>query len=66
MNASELIIKARTEQNISMNELARRSGKDVSHIWRLEHGKQEPTIPLMRAIADGLGCDFVMSFTPKK
>ena len=66
MTPADLIIRARTERNISMNELARRSGKDVSHIWRIEHGRQEPTLPLMRVIADGLDCEFVMSFIPKK
>jgi len=65
-SVAELIVQARTARDISMNELARRCKKDVSHIWRLEHGRQEPTLRVLRAIADALECDLAINFVPKK
>jgi len=66
ISAADLIVQARDAKCISMNELARRCKRDVSHIWRLEHGRQEPTLPILRSIAKALECDLVINFVPIK
>lgn len=49
------IIKARTEQNITQAELARRTGVKQSNISRLESGCYNPSVEFLAKIASGLG-----------
>jgi len=49
------IIKARTEQNITQEELALRAGTQKSNISRLESGSYNPTLDFLTKIAHGLG-----------
>ena len=49
------IIKARTEQNITQEELALRAGTQKSNISRLESGAYNPTLDFLTKIAHGLG-----------
>jgi len=49
------IIQARTEQNITQEELALRVGTQKSNISRLESGAYNPTLDFLTKIAHGLG-----------
>jgi len=49
------LIQARTEQNLTQKELAARSGTRQSNISRLENGRYNPTLELLKKIAGGLG-----------
>ena len=49
------IIKARTEQNMTQEELALRSGTQKSNISRLESGAYNPSLDFLIKIARGLG-----------
>jgi predicted transcriptional regulator len=49
------IIKARTEQNITQEELAFRTGTQKSNISRLESGNYNPTLDFLFKVAKGLG-----------
>ncbi len=49
------IIKARSEQNITQNELARKIGTKQSNISRLESGSYNPSLGFLKKIALGLG-----------
>lgn len=49
------IIEARTSQNITQEELARRVGTQRSNISRLESGKHNPSLDFMAKIARSLG-----------
>ena len=53
--AIEQIVKARKEQNITQEELAKRIGTQKSNISRLESGNYNPSLDLLIKIADALG-----------
>ena len=49
------VIKARIEQNISQEELARKVGTKQSNISRLERGGYNPSLQFLKKVAYGLG-----------
>lgn len=49
------IIKARTELNLTQEELALRTGTQKSNISRLESGNYNPSVDFLNKIAKGLG-----------
>lgn len=49
------IIKARTEQNITQEDLAARIGTQKSNISRLESGNYNPSLSFLEKVARGLG-----------
>ena len=49
------IIKARTEQNITQEDLAVRIGTQKSNISRLESGNYNPSLSFLEKVARGLG-----------
>ena len=51
--------KARGEAGLSMRELSRRSGVSVAHLSRLERDQQDPTVGMLRTIAEALGMELL-------
>ena len=49
----KLMMKARTEQNITQRQLAAKTGLTQADISRIENGN--PTLQTLKKIADGLG-----------
>ncbi|MDR3289609.1 MAG: helix-turn-helix transcriptional regulator [Peptococcaceae bacterium] len=49
------IIAARVEQNLTQEELSRKTGIRQSNISRIENGNCSPTIATLQQIADGVG-----------
>ena len=49
------IIQARTEQNLTQQELAAKIGIKQSNISRLENGRCNPSLDFLKKIAGGLG-----------
>ncbi|MDR1059828.1 MAG: helix-turn-helix transcriptional regulator [Clostridiales bacterium] len=49
------IIAARMEQNLTQEELARKTGIRQSNISRIENGNCSPTIATLQQIAEGVG-----------
>lgn len=49
------IIKARIEQNLSQEDLAKRIGTGQANISRLESGSYNPSLRFLKKVADGLG-----------
>ena len=56
------IIKARIEQDLTQEELARRIGTRQSNISRLESGEYNPSLQFLKKIASGLGKELHISF----
>jgi len=56
------IIKARTEQNITQEELAQRTGTKKSNISRLESGNYNPSLDFLFKVAKGLGKEIHIEF----
>lgn len=53
--AIEQIIRARKEQNITQEELAKRVGTQKSNISRLESGNYNPSLDFLVKVAESLG-----------
>lgn len=53
--AIEQVIKARQEQHITQEELAKRVGTQKSNISRFESGNYNPSLDFLTKIAESLG-----------
>lgn len=53
--AIEQIIRARKEQNMTQEELAKRVGTQKSNISRLESGNYNPSLDFLAKVAESLG-----------
>ena len=60
------IVEARTSQNITQKELAERTGINQADISKLENGTRNPSINLLKRLADGMGMALKIEFVPKK
>ena len=56
------IISARCEQDLTQQELAKRSGLKQSNISRIENGSCSPNISTLKQIAHGLGLELYIEF----
>lgn len=56
------IIKARSEQGLTQEELAARTGLQRSNISRLESGNYNPSIEMLSRVAQGLGMELHVEF----
>jgi ribosome-binding protein aMBF1 (putative translation factor) len=60
------LIKYRMAHNLTQEELAQRAGTSHSQISRLESGQHHSSIQTLEKIADALGLDLVVTFTPRQ
>ena len=60
------IVDARTSQNLTQKQLAERTGINQADISKLENGTRNPTINLLKRLADGMGMALKIEFIPKK
>lgn len=65
MNIIKALIDARTSRNLTQEELAERTGIHQSDISKLEKGVRNPSIKLLRRLADGLDMILKIEFVPK-
>ena len=66
MDVIRAIVNARTSQNITQKELAERTGINQADISKLENGTRNPSINLLKRLADGMGMALKIEFVPKK
>lgn len=59
------IISARSRLNITQSELAKRTGIDQGDISKLEHGTRNPSLKLLKRLANGLDMDLKIQFVPR-
>ena len=60
------IIDARTSQNLTQKELAERTGINQADISKLENGTRNPSINLLKRLAEGMGMALKIEFVPKQ
>ena len=60
------IVDARTSQNLTQKELAKRTGINQADISKLENGTRNPTINLLKRLAEGMGMVLKIEFVPKQ
>lgn len=65
-DAIKTIADARAYRSISQSELSRITGIQQGEISKLESGERNPSIKLLRRIADGMDMDLEVSFRPKE
>ena len=60
------IVDARVSQNITQKQLAERSGINQADISKLENGTRNPSIKLLKRLADGMHMALKIEFIPKQ
>ena len=66
MDVIRASIEARTSQNITQKELAERTGINQADISKLENGTRNPSVNLLKRLADGMGMVLKIEFVPKQ
>lgn len=59
------IVDARNSQNLTQKELAERTGINQADISKLENGTRNPSIKLLKRLADGMNMNLKIEFVPK-
>ena len=60
------IIDARTNQNLTQKQLSEKTGINQADISKLENVTRNPTINLLKRLADGMDMILKIEFIPKK
>ena len=60
------LVEARISQNLTQKELAVRTGIDQADISKLENGTRNPSLNLLKRLADGMGMVLRIEFVPKR
>ena len=60
------IVNARTSKNLTQKELAERTGINQADISKLENGTRNPSINLLKRLADGMDMMLKIEFVPKQ
>ena len=66
MDIIRAMIDARTAQHLTQKELAERTGINQADISKLESGTRNPTINLLKRLAEGMDMTLKIEFVPKK
>ena len=66
MDVIRAIVDARTSQNLTQKELAERTGINQADISKLENGTRNPSVNLLKRLAEGMGLALRIEFVPKQ
>ena len=66
MDVIRAIVDARTSQNLTQKELAERTGINQADISKLENGTRNPSVNLLKRLADGMGMSLRIEFVPRQ
>lgn len=66
MDVIRAIVNARVSQNLTQKELAERTGIDQADISKLENGTRNPSINLLKRLAEGMDMALRIEFVPKQ
>ena len=62
----QAMIDARKVSGLTQKQLSERTGIAQADISKLENGTRNPSLKLLKRLADGMGMDLKLVFTPKK
>lgn len=65
MDVIRAIVDARISQNLTQKELADRTGINQADISKLENGTRNPSLNLLKRLADGMEMTLKLEFIPK-
>ena len=60
------MVDARTSQNLTQKQLAERTGINQADISKLENGTRNPSINLLKRLAEGMDMVLKIEFIPKQ
>ena len=60
----QAMISARVNQNITQKELSVRTGITQADISRIENGTRNPSLSMVKRLAEGLGMQLKLEFVP--
>ena len=60
------LVDARNSLNLTQKELAERTGINQADISKIETGTRNPSLNLLKRLADGMGMTLKIEFIPKK
>lgn len=60
------LVDARNSLNLTQKELAERTGINQADISKIENGTRNPSLNLLKRLADGMGMVLKIEFIPKK
>ena len=66
LNVLKAMIDARELRNLTQKQLADRAGMDQADISKLENGMRNPTVALLKRLADAMDMNLKIEFIPKK
>ena len=65
MEITKALMKARHDAGLTQKELSEKSGISQADISRLENGIRNPSVALLRKLADAMGRNLKIEFVPK-
>lgn len=65
MDVIRAMVDARISQNLTQKELADWTGINQADISKLENGTRNPSLKLLKRLADGMGMTLKLEFVPK-
>ena len=65
MDVIRALADARISQNLTQKELSERTGINQADISKLENGTRNPSLNLLKRLADGMGMMLKIEFIPK-
>lgn len=66
MDVIRAMVDARISQNLTQKELAERTGINQADISKLENGTRNPSLKLLKRLAEGMDMTLKLEFIPKK
>lgn len=64
-NMMQAVIDARKKSNLTQKELSERTGINQADISKIETGNANPTLAVLKRLADGMGMVLKLEFVPK-
>lgn len=65
MDVIRALVDARISQNLTQKELSERTGIHQADISKLENGTRNPSLNLLKRLAEGMGMVLKIEFVPK-
>lgn len=66
MEVIKALVDARTARNLTQKQLAERTGINQADISKLENGTRNPSINLLKRLAEGMDMVLKIEFVPKQ
>lgn len=66
MDVIRAIVEARISQNLTQKELSERTGINQADISKLENGTRNPSLKMLKRLADGMDMSLKIVFSPNK